>query len=41
MSDAEEALLFLCAVARNGAQALGEPQVMKLRESYDEIRDRL
>ena len=41
MSDAEEALLFLCAVARNGVQALADPQVMKLRESYDEIRDRL
>ena len=41
MSDAEEALLFMCAVARGGAQALGDPQVAKLRESYDEIRDRL
>lgn len=41
MSDAEEALLFMCAVARYGAQALNEPQVVKLRESYDEIRDRL
>ena len=41
MSDAEEALLFMCAVARGGAQALGDPQVLKLRESYDEIRDRL
>ena len=41
MSDAEEALLFLCAVARNGVQALADPQVMKLRESYNEIRDRL
>lgn len=41
MSDAEEALLFMCAVARCGAQALNDPQVVKLRESYDEIRSRL
>ena len=41
MSDAEEALLFMCAVARNGGQALGDPQVAKLRESYDEIREKL
>lgn len=41
MSDAEEALLFMCAVARDGAQALSDPQVVKLRESYNEIRDRL
>ena len=41
MSDAEEALLFMCAVARDGAQILSNPQVMKLRESYNEIRDRL
>ncbi len=41
MSDAEEALLFMCAVARDGAQTLSNPQVMKLRESYDEIRDKL
>ena len=41
MSDAEEALLFLCAVARYGAQALSDPQVVKLRESYDEIRSKL
>ena len=41
MSDAEEALLFMCAVARDGAQVLGDPQVMKLRESYDEIRAKL
>ena len=41
MSDAEEALLFMCAVALDGAQVLGDPQVMKLRESYDEIRAKL
>ena len=41
MSDAEEALLFMCAVARDGAQVLNDPQVMKLRESYDEIRAKL
>ena len=41
MSDAEEALLFMCAVARCGAQALSDPQVAKLRESYDEIRSKL
>jgi len=41
MSDAEEALLFMCAAARDGAQVLSDPQVMKLRESYNEIRDRL
>ena len=41
MSDAEEALLFMCAVARSGAQALSDPQVAKLRESYDEIRSKL
>lgn len=41
MSDAEEALLFMCAVARYGAQALCDPQVVKLRESYDEIRSKL
>ena len=41
MSDAEEALLFLCAVARYGVQALCDPQVVKLRESYDEIRGKL
>ena len=41
MSDAEEALLFMCAVARYGAQALSDPQVVKLRESYDEIRSKL
>ncbi len=41
MSDAEETLLFMCAVARNGAQALDDPQVAKLRESYDEIREKL
>ncbi|HZF62346.1 MAG TPA: hypothetical protein VEZ52_12090 [Desulfovibrio sp.] len=41
MSDAEEALLFMCAVARDGAQVLIDPQVMKLRESYDEIRAKL
>ena len=40
MSDAEEALLFMCAVARYGAQALSDPQVVKLRESYDEIRSK-
>ena len=41
MSDAEEALLFMCAVALDGAHVLGDPQVMKLRESYDEIRVKL
>lgn len=41
MSDAEEALLFMCAVAGGGARALSDPQVAKLRESYDEIRSRL
>ena len=41
MSDAEEALLFMCAVARLGAQAVYNPQIAKLRESYDEIRGRL
>ena len=41
MSDAEEALLFMCAVARHGVQALSDPQVVKLRESYDEIRSKL
>lgn len=41
MSDAEEALLFMCAVARNGGQALGDPQIVKLKESYDEIREKL
>ena len=41
MSDAEEALLFMCAVALDGAQVIGDPQVMKLRESYDEIRAKL
>ena len=41
MSDAEEALLFMCAVARDGARVLNDPQVMKLRESYDEIRAKL
>ena len=41
MSDAEEALLFMCAVARCGAHALNDTQVVKLRESYDEIRGRL
>lgn len=41
MSDAEEALLFMCAVALDGAHVLGDPQVMKLRESYDEIRAKL
>ena len=41
MSDAEEALLFMCAVARKGGQALDDPQVVKLKESYDEIREKL
>lgn len=41
MSDAEEALLFMCAVARDGALVLGDPQIMKLRESYDEIRAKI
>lgn len=41
MSDAEEALLFMCAAARDGAGVLNDPQVMKLRESYDEIRAKL
>ena len=41
MSDAEEALLFMCAVARDGAQVLNDPQVMKLGESYEEIRAKL
>lgn len=41
MADAEETLLFICSIARGGAQALRDPQVMKLRESYEEIRDRL
>lgn len=41
MSDAEEALLFMCGVARYGAQVLCDPQMAKLRESYDEIRGKL
>lgn len=41
MSDAEEALLFLCQIAEGGAQALRDPQTLKLRESYEEIKDRL
>ena len=41
MSDAEEALLFLCFVARYGAQTTDYPQAMKLRESFDEIKARL
>ncbi|WP_298995790.1 hypothetical protein [uncultured Desulfovibrio sp.] len=41
MSDAEEALLFMCAVARDGALVLSDPQIMKLRESYDEIRAKI
>lgn len=41
MSDAEEALLFLCQIAEGGAQAMGDPQTLKLRESYEEIKARL
>ena len=41
MSDAEEALLFLCHVAFSGAQTLHDAQAMKLRESFDEIKAKL
>ncbi len=41
MSDAEEALIFLCYVARYGAQTVDNSQAMKLRESFDEIKARL
>lgn len=41
MSDAEEALLFLCYAARYGAQTIENPQAMKLRESFDEIKAKL
>ena len=41
MSDAEEALVFLCYVARYGAQTVDNSQAMKLRESFDEIKAKL
>lgn len=41
MSDPEEALLFLCFVTRYGVQTPQNSQAMKLRESFDEIKDRL
>ena len=41
MSDPEEALLFLCFVARCGVHTPQNSQAMKLRESFDEIKDKL
>ena len=41
MSDPEEALLFLCFVARYGAQTQQNPQAMKLFDSFDEIKGKL
>ncbi|MDD4702509.1 MAG: hypothetical protein PHI96_09835, partial [Desulfovibrio sp.] len=41
MSDPEEALLFLCFVARCGVQTPQNPQAMKLLESFNETKKRL
>lgn len=41
MSDPEEALLFLCFVARHGTQTPQNPQAMKLFDSFDEIKGKL